>query len=436
MKNLLLIICLFFLIACNPSKKTTSSEVLMPVLEKPIENVKKDTIVQHVKKDTVIQEKKESSKVEKAVKKDIYNIAVILPFDVDQVPLDYSPFRLDSNKILSENTKFALEFYMGLKTAIENNTPEGLKANFYVLDDAQFSEKTDELLNERPFPDVDIIIGPNYEKGLNKILAFAQKKNIPVFFPGAYYFPQSSPLLYSLLPTEEIHYQHILLEIHKKNPGKTVDVIYDNDETAQESIKKVRAAQSFIKKDLNIDIPINEIPFKVGVTDVIPSGNWSFASDSLSHSVIVASNKDNFVRYLLGRMVFIKNPLTVYGLSAWSKMKVLDINDEFKHQLYITNTTPTVVSQKDNSFAKIYEEEFYKDPTENAYLGYDAGKFITELVKNGFLLSDISEKKISTSAYKFNFQAVKNLQGQILFYSNKQLGWMQLLNLKFVPIAE
>jgi hypothetical protein len=198
-------------------------------------------------------------------------------------------------------------------------------------------------------------------------------------------------------------------------------------------------AKAVVEKRTKKAIIINEIPFAVGKTDVIEKGNWTFTSEeTLPHVVLIPSNKDSFVRYLLGQLTYIKNPLTIYGLPSWAKMKILDLSDEFKHMIYLSSGVPKEISNKQDAFYKSYQDEFYKDPTEYSFMGYDLTTYLLTQMNKGKFLFEKSPSEIGAKvvANKFVFKPVISVDGNLQYYTNTTLYLLQLQNFKFIPVAE
>lgn len=427
------------LAACSSKKATTSQGVLTPIVQE--EPVKKEApVVSPVKKDSVKQVIKEEPKGKEELAKDYFNVAVILPFDVDQVPLNYSPFRLDSNKVLSDDTKSAIEFYLGLKKGIDLNSPDGLKANFFVLDDRNSNDKLKQILLERPFPDIDLIIGPLNDRGVTFMANYAKDKKIPLVSPYTYSSSVTSenPYYYAAFPTQDAHLEYLFETILRKHPNTIIDLIRDTEESDANQWNQLLRAKAAVEKKTGKAIVINEIPFTVGKTDVIEKGNWTFTSDELPHVVFIPSNKDSYVRYLLGQLTYIKNPLTIYGLPSWAKMKVLDLSDEFKHMIYLSSGVPVEITNKQEAFYKTYQEEFYKDPTEFSFMGYDLSSYLLSQMSKGRLAFQKSYAEVGANvvANKFVFKPVVTIDGKTNYYSNTTLHLLQLQNFKFIPVAE
>lgn len=438
--RIIYLLIVLVLAACSSKNATTTQGVLTPIVKE--ETVQKEMpVAPPVKSDTVKQVIKETPKATEELAKDYFNVAVILPFDVDQVPLNYSPFRLDSNKVLSDDTKNAIEFYLGLKKGIDLNAPDGLKANFFVLDDKNSTDKLQQLLKERPFPEVDLIIGPLKDQGVTFMANFAKGKKIPIVAPYTFSndVVNENPYYYSAFPTEDAHLEYIFETILRKHPNAIIDVIRDMDDSDIIQWNQLLRAKAMVEKRTKKAIIINEIPFAVGKTDVIEKGNWTFTSEeTLPHIVLIPSNKDSFVRYLLGQLTYIKNPLTIYGLPSWAKMKILDLSDEFKHMIYLSSGVPKEISNKQDAFYKSYQDEFYKEPTEYSFMGYDLTTYILSQMNKGKFLFEKSPSEIGAKvvANKFVFKPVISVDGNLQYYTNTTLYLLQLQNFKFIPVAE
>ncbi|HQQ94556.1 MAG TPA: LysM peptidoglycan-binding domain-containing protein [Bacteroidia bacterium] len=125
---------------------------------------------------------------------DHYNVALALPFKLEQ------SLALDLNSILRSNTPFpavpalAVDFYLGFKKAFDSlSTAQfSLSLDLYDIDDKD-SLKLIQFTNEARFKDHDIIFGPLYATGFKSIAKKAKENHIPIVSP----ITQQNKILYN-----------------------------------------------------------------------------------------------------------------------------------------------------------------------------------------------------------------------------------------------
>ena len=111
----------------------------------------------------------------------IRKIAVILPFNLNQIPL--GQYVDDSTKQLNTESKNAVEFYLGCLMAKDRFQSPDLKTNVYFLDEPNSVDDYAALFSNKPFPDIDYIVGPINEDKVTQTAQLAKVKQIPVVVP-------------------------------------------------------------------------------------------------------------------------------------------------------------------------------------------------------------------------------------------------------------
>ncbi len=127
-------------------------------------------------------------------KKENYNVALALPFRLDQT-LD-----LDLNSVLRSGGSFpaipglAVDFYLGFKYAIDSLTAKNFEVNLELYDiDDKDSLQLSNFTYEAKFKEHDIIFGPLYANGFKAIAKKAKEYHIPIVSP----ITQQNKILYN-----------------------------------------------------------------------------------------------------------------------------------------------------------------------------------------------------------------------------------------------
>ncbi len=141
--------------------------------------------------------------------KEVYNVALALPFKLDQT------LALDVNAILRSNSPFpsipskATDFYLGFKRAMDSLSTKSFSVNLELYDiDDKDSSGLRRFTNETKFKEHDIIFGPFYANGFKAIAKKAKEYNIPIVTPitqpnkilyNNIYVSKTNPSKYTLL---------------------------------------------------------------------------------------------------------------------------------------------------------------------------------------------------------------------------------------------
>lgn len=432
-----LILCVFAVLltaSCIGSKPAVVSGELTPLVTvNPVE----DTIDAIAPQVTATEETRKDSVAERqAPARSHYNIAVVLTYNTDQVPLNYSPYMVDTSLFISQEAQQSLDFYMGLKLAVENFRKTELPVNLFILDDGMRPSKVEELLQQRPFPDVDLIIGPGREFNLPPLLEFATKADIPVITPFVTDVQAShaSPHLYTAKPSLRTLISHEIDHFHQQHPEKRLLVLWNPAEDSSRLLADMSAA--YLQQQYGY-APVM-LPFKQGETDTAEGYAWLTENQDFSQALVIASTRETFVRYLLGKFAACNQQLTIIGMPHWSYMKLTEAGSQYPHMMIISDggyILPSTPAYK--AFAERYMNEFIREPVATSVLGYDMGNYIMELIANNMNKTMPSSKNLQLSPLKhtFNFskQSVADHSGAYI-HMNTDVGILKWQYPKFIPL--
>ncbi len=377
--------------------------------------------------DTIAVQHNDDLQIKAKPRGDFLNIALILPFNNAQVPLNYSLFNIDTNKVLDDRTKMALEYYHGFKMAYNHHKKLGLKANIYVLDDNNDENKINQLLEDRPFPYVDIIVGPVYNKNLKIMADYALKNNIPIISPlsSVTYNTKSNPYYFIANTPNEGYFKFATDFISTDFQNLPIDIIYD----PVDSLGNI--ALDYFSKHLNV----RKIPFKIGKTDSVST--WYNVTDGTERVVIIPSFKESFAKYIVGRLEDQKLNLHIVGMHTWYKMKGLDFGDNYPHEVFVTSGTYTSNKSLLESINTKYSTLYNKSATDYVYQGYDLFNYIFSLYVNNDLYSPTPSSSLLNNSIMYNYDFVPMMEGadSINFYYNENITLLKLGTFGFSKVS-
>jgi hypothetical protein len=401
---ILLALAALLTLSCSSSKPTAVTVDLTPIItEKPVQDTVKaiipeSVLPEEIKKDTIV-EKKTPAKTH-------YNIAVVLTYNTDQVPLNYSPFAVDTSLFLSQETQQSLDFYMGLKLAVDDFRNTELPVNIFILDDGMRPSKIKELLLQRPFPDVDLIIGPGREFNLPPLLEFASKTEIPIISPFItdVSVANASPRLYTATPSMRTLISRQIDYFQQQFPEKKLLVIWDPADDSSRLLAELSSA--YIYKQYGYS-PVM-VPFRQGETDLAEGHIWLTDNPDFSQAVIIASTRELFVRYLLGKLSNYTQQLFIIGMPHWSYMKLTETGNQFPHVMVISDDGYALPgSTAFKVFSDKFINEFTRVPVATSVLGYDLGNYILEVLSRNMIQTMPSSKNLNLSPLKYTFDFTK-----------------------------
>lgn len=117
-------------------------------------------------------------------KKNVYNLALILPFKLDQLDLINSPALVKANVSFPQISSLAVDFYLGFKKAVDSLSTKDFKLNIELHDlDDKDSLNMVNILASLNKKQTDFIFGPMYANGFKTISVKAKELNIPIVSP-------------------------------------------------------------------------------------------------------------------------------------------------------------------------------------------------------------------------------------------------------------
>ena len=419
--------------SCGTGKQVTVQETLTPIaIEKPV----KDTVEQ------IIPEKKEAVVVQKdtitkapVVKRDHYNIAIVLPFQVDQVPLNYSPFIIDTSIFISQDAQQSLDFYMGFKLSVDDFKKANSKVNIFVLDDAMRPSKVKELLQQRPFPEVDVIVGPSRSFILEPLLDFATKEDIPVIshFLEETFPPNGGEHFYSATPSFSRQAASLSNFAFQQFPEQRIHILFD---PADDSSRIFAEQASKQIQNLN-----GYIPQMTAVIAADASSDSIWAStlyQKVPTSVImVTSNRETFVKNVLSKLQVYPMTISIFGMDKWSTMKLNETISHYPHSIIVVDgqlmipATPTC-----KKFIETYVNEFTREPGLASVMGYDLGTYILNVISRDALNSMPATQimEIQPLLYHYFFQKESSADNHsVSRWSNSIVPLLKWQGQKFIP---
>jgi hypothetical protein len=423
--KLLLLAVACFLTACGTRNiQKTSTEVV------PIQPPKNKTRVQEdsiVRKPEVFDIDRKNAPVTVKPKKSeggIFNIAVILPFNLDQIPLGM--YADDSTRQLAGESKNALAFYTGCQMALEHYVSDDLNANVYFLDDDNDSSTLAGLFRQKPFPSVDYIVGPLTFKNLKTASDLSRKNQIPLLSPVSNsMYITDNPFYFNAYPSLRSQYAFLMENAKKRFPGKTLEVIYDGTDSTAESIHILKEIDdTYFGKNVRYT--------SLRAWDDIAE-SMTLADTTSERVMLIYSSKDAYVKAVIAKLKGIRNDLTIFTSAP---LKYTKNPGELKtpHTIYTVSPFNTE-SANYGSLALRYEQKAKRKPEELVILGYDIMMHLFRMLEYRQPLQDKTynaSADFNNAALQFDFRPVRDASGHVDYHDNYSMYLYKFVNGAFV----
>jgi LysM repeat protein len=345
-------------------------------------------------------------------KKNNLRIAVLLP-------IEYGKSTRNNGK-----TRAAIQFYAGVKMAIDTLGKMGLNARVTLFDTRSDSATTVAVLEQMNASQWDLVIGPLFHTPAQLVANWAKQNRVPLLLPT----PMSpallkmNPYVYMSIPTDnrimEGMAQHIVQRHAKDNiilikSGLAEDE--QNYETLKNTINGLLGSGAYRQSVKEISGKANlQTAFVRGMRNIyiLPSKNKNHVTDFWKAFVsFQLRNSDG------------NNPnIVLYGLREWEEWK--DITVEQKSMVnfhYASATSWITTSGGFANFARQFRARYMSEPERLSVQGYDATHYF---IRNYFMKNTTNYKAVINN---FNYQSTGDGHGMenktvfILRYEDNKL---------------
>ena len=276
----------------------------------------------------------------------------------------FLPFNVDSQTSINKNiSNAAIEYYMGVKLAIDSLTNLGLKAEFFIYDYFDKTKSLESILEQKSFLSIDLIIAPLHQKEAEIVALWAKKKNVRMIYSVSF---SSNSLFenensYTMVTSNEIILEKLAKELIHVSKDKQFVLVKSGvitDDSMYEHFLAAFRAEVSLGSNLKI-IEANYDNYKL------------YSKNGRKTCFIFLSNEKEKVISLLNYCK--ENELfQVVGLKEWIDLK--EINSEIKNKFSFYYMAPSYFSYNDPTlkpFHKLFRKTYNTDLTKMACLGYD-----------------------------------------------------------------
>lgn len=347
------------------------------------------------------------------VRKNEYAIALFLPFYLDANDEMVENRNALAKKSIYPKSKFAIEFYTGVKMALDSISSDSCKFKLYVYDtNGKDSLRIKKLLLNPAIEKVDLIIGPLFYDNFKRVAKFAQHNQIPIISPvkQSNKLLLGNPFVFKAIPSKTTSIKEFsTLVVDSFKTENLLAVAYSES-------KEILLVDAYVKaynkgilasedttlyssiKTLNISKNINEIvnnlhPVKNNVI-FVPTSNQTFVTNLFS-VLTTTLNQKKYEDYRV----------TLLGLEEWKHFENIDL--PYFQILNVHYCASQFINDEDSlvaSFVNKYMDKQGTYPSKNSFLGFDLAYYLgNNLMNNGSLYAQNSLIKFNGFSIDLNF---------------------------------
>ncbi|MCF8229714.1 MAG: LysM peptidoglycan-binding domain-containing protein [Bacteroidales bacterium] len=175
-----------------------------------------------------------------------YKIALMLPFYLEEADsLQWDQLMEENKDVLPAPFRF-IQFYEGLKIAMDTLIQQGLKTELYVYDVGTDADATYQILKKPELRDMDLIIGPLFRQNFGIVARFAKLYQINIVnpFTNTPELVENNPFAFKVQPSMEKQIEQVVDFVLQKYPDAKIILVRDNEYRYQDEVNEFFAAFS------------------------------------------------------------------------------------------------------------------------------------------------------------------------------------------------
>lgn len=387
------------IIACNPGLKSIKKDQIINI-PKTVQYIVPEKALTNDEIDRIY------NRLYKCDKKEAVNVAVILPFMLNNKP--------------DSKSNLYIDYYQGLLMAVDSLKRKGTSVNLYVYDSEGSDATVRSILNKKEMSAIDMIIAPEQDSQIEIIADYALKHNINVvnsFSLKSNEVTHNAKIFQTNIPHSYL-YAEASNRFIKKFRNK--EIVFLNSKEEGSSSKEF---SKILKDDLNKEkITYKELNFdselKVNALDDM--------LNQCSNVIFVpTSGSRTMLSKIMAPLVTFSNDhsdmdISLFGYPEWITYTNEQLNNYHKLNTFIFSRFYANVTDNDYKDFNSKYHYWYNQNMVNAYplyavLGFDTGLYFLEALRKyghnfGNKTHNMHSKALQTD---FQFERINNWSGFI-----------------------
>jgi len=369
-----------------------------------------------------------------------YNVAVVLPFLTDRFAA--------SGSGLPQNSDWALNFYGGMKLALEQLERERVSLNVSVIDDRAAEAYTSQLLRTNAdLKNAHLIIGPYRRETARLIADFADQNDKTMVSPytASDSVAVNNPNYIQINPTLRTHCEAITRHARRYYRPEQIVLVCRS--------REVERLQFFQEENARIAAGRNVRRFREYVVpesqEVNNSQLLSLLQTDTTVFLVPSWSPETFINSFLRKLDLAKRNsqyVVVYGMPQWMEYETVDYDIYERLNVHVSSSAFLDPLATDvQIFRRRFFERYGSIPKEEAYLGYDVAMFSGRMLRDhGTKFQYYLEQQKTPQDMlitRYDFERVVNLTPNLVNpenlpvqrFENKYVNILQFQDYRFKP---
>jgi len=366
-----------------------------------------------------------------------YNVALLLPFLTDR-------FNAQTLEI-DPNSSWALNFYGGVKMALDELAGEGVSLKMDVIDTKVDATQMPQLLRaNQALQQAHLILGPYRRDNIREVASFAKSKGITFVSPysAADNLSPNNPEYIQVSPTLNSHCEALFEHAYAHFRPDQLVLVSTSDPGEQERLRIFQDAY-FQKAGSRSSNKLEELIVSSQTNDFSDLNVQPFIQLRDTTVFLVPSWNESFVYAFLRKLEVSKedfHEVVVYGMPQWMFFDHVDLQYYEDFNLHVSsNFFLDPLAPNVQFFKRRYFDRFGALAPLEAYLGYDVMLYFGRMLqKHGTKLQyQLEQDPAQTLHTRFEFERVVTPtttgaeQLPIERFENKYVSILQFVDFQF-----
>jgi LysM repeat protein len=282
-------------------------------------------------------------------------LAIMLPFSLQKI----DEINIDKDNLKSDKTmRIALDFYSGLKIAIDSANTMGIPVDYDIFDTQKSLQTTKSILDATDFSEYNVVIGPLVSNNVVETAKKLRGSNVPVISPLTNTNVRLYRNLFQARPDDAILKTQLKEYLVAYAAGKHVILITDNDNL------ELKNEFATLLPKATILIPDDKKNYITNIECI------NLLKSDIENVVILATNNEGLIKVAVSSYSakVTTHRITMFGLENYEKMELS--NTKLARLNYIF---PRMFKESDhkNSFIDTYYSIHNITPNAFATRGFD-----------------------------------------------------------------
>lgn len=348
----------------NPADKDVALALAEKIREQPLVDQDQQLMQSLVKQFNLDTERFQPQKIGESEIKEIYNIAVLLPFFTDEIANGRSV-----------NNQFVVDLYEGIQLGYKRLLQEGVSVNMFAYDTRRDSATTAKLLNLDEMKSMDLIIGPLYPVPSRLVSEFSQRNRINMINPisNNSQVIGNNPYSFLFRPSYETQARKAADFAAKEFTNKNSIIIYGT--TQRDSILAHTYKNEAEKEGLNfvkmVKVGASESKKVIDLISGSEENNINIPFNSIGH-IYVTSLDEIIIANVLNSLDSRTDRIAILGHEEWLDYRFLSYEQLERFMVYFIAPNYVDFTQPTSeNFRQRFIDEARTLPSTSAYAGYE-----------------------------------------------------------------